>query len=543
MSRGQIKTGEFKINVKSEYWIYVEVERKFDFDGVPCLLGFRFDECNNTPSVLKASWSLSERGRVVAQGSSDEEHGMLGGTRTMGRGIGAFGAGKGQHYALTVDILEDGSRLNVGNPRLRIEEIGGIYWQYDSRGDAVFLVAALGVVAGLILIIRSIIVQRENRGRRTVSLTEPGPQREEVHLGSRSGPPTPREAQTPRKGLRFRAIAWLGISSIFLGLASFATIQYWLGTRTFVAVNMPISLVPGHIKTGPFRINLNDWYTIWIDLDQNAPFGPNCSSYSVLHTRWALRRDGIVAQESDEPIIRDCFLGFLQAGKGTYDLEVEVLSDASCLNPRHPRLRVRTSKSYYTDSTGPVQWLSLLCAGAGMSLLALLGHRQLRGRSARAASFALSESPGQYFHFAQKFQLTKKFSGLPPFGLVAAIICFVGVFPLYVLKSPRPPLGLKVRVLKPAVLSMKIKSLTEPVVVRLKSGAPRKLYLNSRLVPLSALDVELKKELKLRPDWVVYFDADPDLPWEQAAEVIDLIRGAGAEVVLLTPGSQKSPVR
>jgi biopolymer transport protein ExbD len=335
----------------------------------------------------------------------------------------------------------------------------------------------------------------------------------------------------------------LGISFIFLGLASFTVIQYWMSTRTFVAVNMPISLVPGHVKTGPFRINLSDSYTIWIDFDQNLPFDPNCSSYSVLQTRWALRRDRIVAQESDEPIIHDCFLGFLQAEKGTYDLDVEVLSDASCLNPRHPRLRVWTEKSYYTDSTGPVQWLSLLCAGAGMSLLVIFGHRQLRGRSARPASFALSESTGQHFHFAQKFQLTKKFSGLPPFGLVAAIICFVGVFPLYVLESPRPPLGLKVRVLKPAVLSAKVKPLTEPVVVRLRVGLPRKLYLNSRLVSLSTLDVELKKELKLRPDWVVYFDADPDLPWEQAAEVIDIIRGAGAEVVLLTPGSRETPPR
>jgi biopolymer transport protein ExbD len=145
---------------------------------------------------------------------------------------------------------------------------------------------------------------------------------------------------------------------------------------------------------------------------------------------------------------------------------------------------------------------------------------------------------------AQKFQLKKTFSGLPSFGLVAALTYFVVLVPLWVMESLRfSPVGLKVRVLKPAVLSMKIKSLTEPVVVRLKSGAPRKLYLNSRLVSLSTLDVELKKELKLRPDWVVYFDADPDLPWEQAAEVIDLIRGAGAEVVLLTPGSRETPPR
>src|SRR6266571_4926391 len=64
LSRGHIKTGEFKINLESTYWMEVEVERKFDFDGVPCLLGFGFDECKNIPGVLKALWSLSNEGRV-----------------------------------------------------------------------------------------------------------------------------------------------------------------------------------------------------------------------------------------------------------------------------------------------------------------------------------------------------------------------------------------------------------------------------------------------------------------------------------------------
>jgi hypothetical protein len=41
-------------------------------------------------------------------------------------------------------------------------------------------------------------------------------------------------------------------------------------------------------------------------------------------------------------------------------------------------------------------------------------------------------------------------------------------------------------------------------------------------------------------NWVVYFDADPDLGWGDAAEVIDVIRRAGAEVVLLTPGSRET---
>jgi biopolymer transport protein ExbD len=145
---------------------------------------------------------------------------------------------------------------------------------------------------------------------------------------------------------------------------------------------------------------------------------------------------------------------------------------------------------------------------------------------------------------ARKFQLKKTFAGLPSFGLVAALTYFVVLVPLWVMESWRlPPLGLKVRVLKPAVLLAKVKPLTEPVVIQLRFGVPRKLYLNSRLVSLSGLDAELKNELKLRPNWVVYFDADPDLSWGDAAEVIDIIRGAGAEVVLLTPGSRETPPR
>jgi len=40
------------------------------------------------------------------------------------------------------------------------------------------------------------------------------------------------------------------------------------------------------------------------------------------------------------------------------------------------------------------------------------------------------------------------------------------------------------------------------------------------------------------PTWPVYFEGDQDLEWQDAAKVIDLIRGANAEVVLLTPRRQ-----
>jgi hypothetical protein len=295
LSRGHMKTGEFKINLESTYWMEVEVERKFDFDGVPCLLGFGFDECKNTPGVLKASWSLSNEGRVVARGDTDHAQGMLGGTRTMGRELGSFAAGKGQHYVVDLDVLEDGTRLNAGNPRLRILELGGSYPEYQPWHISVFLATVFFLPVGGALLISSFV----RRDHTIVSLTERGPHRGGLHFDSESGP-TPREPLAPKRGLRLPATVWSGIGLIFLGIASYTGIQYWMATRSFVAVNIPVSLAPGHLRTGPFQINLRGWYSIWIDLDQNRQFDVNCLPYSALRTRWVLHRDGKVVEESDK---------------------------------------------------------------------------------------------------------------------------------------------------------------------------------------------------------------------------------------------------
>src|SRR6185312_13245028 len=87
---------------------------------------------------------------------------------------------------------------------------------------------------------------------------------------------------------------WIGVSLILSGLATYGSIQHWMATRTFVPVDMPVSLAPGRIKTGPFNINLRDEYSIWIDLDETVPFDATCNAYSSLQTRWELYRSGRV---------------------------------------------------------------------------------------------------------------------------------------------------------------------------------------------------------------------------------------------------------
>jgi len=79
--------------------------------------------------------------------------------------------------------------------------------------------------------------------------------------------------------------------------------------------------------------------------------------------------------------------------------------------------------------------------------------------------------------------------------------------------------------------------LSQLVVVQVVDAGPKatpEVYLNSKATSWNRLGSDLKDELKLRPEWVVYVEADPNLPWADAATVIDVAKGLHARVVLLT---------
>lgn len=175
LSQGHIRTPEFTINLKSTYLIEVVVGRESDSEGVPCLIGFF--ECPGNPSVLSIAWSLSERGRVVASGSSDVDHAAFGGGTTMGRELGGFQADKGR-YVLNLDVLRDGSRLNAGAPHLVIVEAGSAGADADSQRTSAFFVLLLFAPLGICLILRSAILRRQEAldgAARACCLTQPGP--------------------------------------------------------------------------------------------------------------------------------------------------------------------------------------------------------------------------------------------------------------------------------------------------------------------------------------------------------------------------------
>ena len=87
----------------------------------------------------------------------------------------------------------------------------------------------------------------------------------------------------------------------------------------------------------------------------------------------------------------------------------------------------------------------------------------------------------------------------------------------------------------------------EPVVLQLRYNeeldsqiVPPSLFLRSKRVSWSDLGSALQEELKARPDRVVYFEADPEVAYNDAVKAIDIIRGAHVDVVMLIPDKNRN---
>src|SRR5450432_1671992 len=215
----------------------------------------------------------------------------------------------------------------------------------------------------------------------------------------------------------------IGIGLILLGIGGRAAIEHWLSTRIVYPVDMPVSLAPGHIRTGLFRLNLHANYSI--DLSPGTDWRwdsahPECDPYRHLQTRWALYENGKVVDRWDEPTVLPWPSGF-RAGPGVYELDVEVMSDFSCLDSIPPRLEVVADTENYETAA--------LFARVGLSIVTYIGFIALTfvpiirflHPFERSETVTESASVGQDFRWARKLPLRRPLSGLPGFGLVAGI--------------------------------------------------------------------------------------------------------------------------
>jgi len=540
LAQGHIRSPEFKINLDAGFWIFVEVETKVDDEGVSCLTGYTSDYCRkNGIRELHASWTLSDRGRVVARGSTDRDQGSRGGMLSKARGLGNFSVPAGKHFVLDIEFPEDNSHFNGGHPRLTIAQ--SYYWSFEENRTPVLLFAmflgAIGTALSVSGIIESTIAKRNEQ---RVSLTSPGP----IAGGFQWEAEPATEKSNPERLPLLRARVLVGLGLAMLGMASFVIVKRWIDSRIFVPVDIPVSLASGRIRTGPFRINVEQGYSIWIDFDQRTYFNPMCSSYSLLKTTWTLYRDGRVYTQWDAPVLQDGYLEGFDATKGFYDLDVHVLADASCLNPNRPRLRVVTSRDNDSFYAGLALWSSTTLVVVGMSLVILGWRSGVFSELERSAVITNAPTVGQNFQWAQKLPLRPPIVGIPAFGLLAGMVFAILAMLMMMLTGAFrfTPRGLWVHLLKPAAVPVKPDAWTEPVIVVVTDAGPGQepgLSINSKAVAWDDLASSLKHELSGRREWTVYVEGDDCVAWANVANVIDIARGDGAKVFLLPQPDRK----
>lgn len=312
---------------------------------------------------------------------------------------------------------------------------------------------------------------------------------------------------------------------------------------------MSVSLSRGHIRSHDFYINFPAQYFIRLDADEQA----NCSLRdpgSVLKTRLTLSRNGQSFKEVDGEFQHylvgyfDSIGSFTAEDSGLYRLDIDVLSDASCLNATPPRLMIVT----ISDSFHELHYAELCLSG----ILILCGCGLLNRTRVRAFArrWINSEGPAIFGKTGSKFRrppsrfpLREPFSRLPSFGLLATLplLLVVVIFLVNYSNFPRPK-GIWVSVSPRYFQETEPQSFTNTPLVQLESAGAEslpQLYVNRKPVAWEDLNRALLAELKLRADWVVYVQADSELSWADIARAIDTIHELQARIVLLDPQKRR----
>jgi biopolymer transport protein ExbD len=350
----------------------------------------------------------------------------------------------------------------------------------------------------------------------------------------------------------------IGVGLILLGFAWFGGWSWWAATRIWTPLDIPVSLSKGHIRSPEFKINLESSYYVEIVSSTECPSTPRVS--------WSLSNKGrVVAARTNDSA--GLWLGYVEAGEGSYTLDLDVSGDAGCLDAGTPRLLVSESwgigRAKVDDAMNCAFLVSLLLLGEGFYLV-IHGcwERRAEKRAARARAWSLTQ-PGPLAPLAgdarrrivpalatarpyswtidrnrhRKLWLPNvpASSRLSWFSLLL-VNCLVLLLIITLLQTPLMHMGLPVRLVRPGIPAQSTPWL-EPLRLRVAYVGPKMrphLYLNSQPIAWEDLGAVLQKELNRRPPhWPVYVEGDPYLQWQDVAKAIDIIQGTNGEVVLL----------
>jgi biopolymer transport protein ExbD len=538
LAQGHIQSAEFEINVAGLYKVVLDPSRS-ENHVAPCLTPA---QCSLGAFDLTTAWSLSKEKRVVARGNSDF-HDPDGEPNYYG--LGTFQVEKGR-YSLDVDVLKYGSLFNAGPISLYIEQNGSLHSEADARVAHGLFVGVVCAFWGVSLVMNALVVRRRERRAlqaKEFSLTHPGPQARAIPIR-----PFPAVSLNGTGAFLTHSGLWPGAILMLAGIVGYVSVHHWMTTRSFAPIDIPVSLQAGHLRTGPFPINLGGVYTLSLTTE-NERAGYSACAYTpatatsrygepALHTHWTLYKNGQVAAESGLSFF--WWSADLHGKSGVYDLDVEVLTDVRCLDRFRPRLTVRTDRSEYDRSAFILLWICTLCAGTGASLLVIAGRRRYARLHIPVTPFTQSDVTPANLRWKVPPRKWQSFSAAAWFGLIAVNVQVPLLFVLIVLyPTGERRAGLPVQILRVEKTSQPIPGL-DPVVVRMRltEGEPRPaLFVDSLLVPWDDFEVQLQKALRrCPPSWPVYIEGDRDLDWETVATVIDRIKGLHVPVTMLSRG-------
>jgi hypothetical protein len=343
---------------------------------------------------------------------------------------------------------------------------------------------------------------------------------------------------------------WCSISLLCVGIILFPAYKHWVATRTWVAVDTPISLVPGHVRIDTFHVNLRAVYQMGIELNGYEYWrSPDCEGYKAIQTRWWLSRDGRLVstwkdywgdfwQTDPNDPVRGTDLGAFDSSSGPYSLDVEIMPGATCLQAFHPRLRVYADESDYARGG----WIYAMALLASLALVGVSIAFPLVSAASAAAQPQLTHGESltifdtlraERESARRKLLLMEPASILPSIGYFYALTFSVLFLICGSFSGNRQrSYGIPVRVLRPGV----ILSSTDPtrglLVYVDREG---NLYFNSKRIKAEELPRALQAEFALRADYSVYVDGDSDAEYADVVHAMDLVRSAQGKVIMVTP--------
>jgi biopolymer transport protein ExbD len=103
------------------------------------------------------------------------------------------------------------------------------------------------------------------------------------------------------------------------------------------------------------------------------------------------------------------------------------------------------------------------------------------------------------------------------------------------------PVGLPVSVVKLDASTVQNDDSFEPLVVTVTFDGH--FLLNAKAMSPEDLSTTFTAALGKRPHWYVYVDADPSIAFSEVARAVSIIRGLGAQAVLVTPKTNENSPR